>query len=116
VQKRFSRERDGNMQHRGVIEAQEWSAWLVQRESRGPGDLPNAMKRLEARYGIPSGVLRSLRYKNPEDILLSIYEKIRDAYLCELERQQRAAEHQAAIVRAAIEAAENVGRPQNPHP
>ena len=110
--KNSSQER-GDM-HRGVAEAREWSSWLVQRELRGNGDLPNAMRRIERRYGIPFGVLHSLRYRPPKDILLSLYEKIRDAYLVDLERQKNALIHEAALVRAAIRVSENVARPTDP--
>jgi hypothetical protein len=110
MRKTLSRERDG-MRQQGVIEASEWAGWLVQREARGPGDLPNAMRRLETRYGIPSGVLKALRYKQPEDILHSVYITIRTAYLSELERQTNALCHEAELVRATIRAAENVGCP-----
>lgn len=44
---------------------------LVQREARGPGDLENAMRRIEARYGVPYATLWSLRYRKPKDIMAS---------------------------------------------
>jgi hypothetical protein len=48
--------------------AADWARILVQREARGPGDMPNAMDRLEHRYGLPSGLLWKLRYRRPKDI------------------------------------------------
>ncbi len=35
--------------------ARSWANELLRRESRGPGDMENAMRRLETRYGIPYG-------------------------------------------------------------
>jgi hypothetical protein len=106
MREKFSRERDG--MHEGVVEAKNWATWLVQRETRGPGDLPNAMRRLESRYGIPPGVFKALRYKQPEDILHSVYVSIRSAYLAELERTERAARHEANLVRAAIQTCSDI--------
>lgn len=105
MRKNLSRERDS--MHAGVIEAKSWAKWLVQHETRGPGDMPNAMRRLENRYDIPPGVLKSLRYKSPDDILHSVYVSLRSAYLAELERTERAARHEASLVKAAIQACEN---------
>lgn len=42
------------------------AAKLVMREARGPGDYANAMRRIEARYGIPYWTLWALRYKLPK--------------------------------------------------
>ena len=36
----------------GIADAQAWANKLLQRESRGPGDMENALRRLEARYGV----------------------------------------------------------------
>lgn len=104
--KKFSRGLD--RMHQGVIEAKEWAEWLVRRELRGPGGLPGAMKRVERRHNLPPGVLRSLRYRNPDDILHSVYVSIRDAYLAEHERQQRALNHEANLVKASIRAASDI--------
>jgi hypothetical protein len=108
MSEKFSRERDGMSE--GVIQAREWASWLVQRETRGPGDMPNAMRRLESRYGISPGVLKALRYKQANDILYSVYVSVRDAYLAELERTERAARHEAELVRAAIQACSDITR------
>lgn len=83
-----------------VEEASAKASWLVQREARGPGDLPNAMKRLEARYGIPYSTLVSLRYRRPKDILISVYVRISEAHRAECERQKRLLEHEASVSRA----------------
>lgn len=83
-----------------VEEASSKASWLVQREVRGPGDLPQAMHRIEARYGIPYATLLALRYRKPRDILISVYVRICEAHRAECERQKRLIEHEAAIASA----------------
>jgi len=95
-----------------VAEAREWAKVLVHREMNGPGDLPNAMRRVERRHGIPYSMLYSLRYRPPKDMLISAYLRLREAYLAECERQEKLLRHEreiastktlaaAALVRAA---------------
>lgn len=83
-----------------VSEARDWAKWLVQRESRGPGDLENAMRRIEARYGIPFSTLWSLRYRPPKDIFVSTFERLHAAYVAENERHQRLLKHEQEITKA----------------
>jgi hypothetical protein len=73
---------------------------MVQREARGPGDTDNAMRRIETRYGVPYGVLWSLRYRKPKDILASAFLTLSNAYEAECERQRRAIDHDLAIAKA----------------
>lgn len=84
-----------------IAEAQEWANTLIRRESRGPGDLPNAMRRLEARYGIPWRTFWSLRYRPPEDILTGIYFRLHQAFQLECQRQKRLIEHEIKMAEAA---------------
>ena len=93
-----------------VCEARGWANALVQRESRGPGDTENAMRRLEARYGVPFSTLWILRYRPPKDIYVGVYERLKAAYLAETEKQIKALQHDAELVRAATQAAENNAR------
>lgn len=81
----------------GVGEAQIWARELVRREMRGPGDVGNAMRRLGQRYGIEYSVLYSLRYRPPKDIVVSVYERLRAAYLAECDRQERLLRHERKI-------------------
>lgn len=92
-----------------VQEAQKWANALVLRESRGPGDLPNAMDRLERRYGVSRGLLWALRYRPPRDILMGAYLSIRAAYLADCERQKRLLEHEIAITKATLGDTAEVG-------
>ena len=82
-----------------VSEAQAWANELVRRESRGPGDLENAMRRLDARYGIPWRIFWSLRYRPPSDVLHGIYMRLRAAYQAECDRQTRLLKHEIEITK-----------------
>ena len=83
-----------------VAHARDWASKLIQRESRGPGDIENAMRRLEARYGIPWRTFWALRYRPPTDIFVSVYERLGAAYLNECERQERILRHELEITKA----------------
>ena len=83
-----------------VLNAREWATDLVRRETRGPGDTENAMRRLETRYGIPWRTFWTLRYRPPTDLLVSVYEKIGAAYQAECERQERLLRHEIEVTRA----------------
>lgn len=72
---------------------------LVTRESRGPGDLENAMHRLEARYGIPWRTFWALRYRKPSDVFVSVFERLNAAYLAEQERQTRLLRHEIELTK-----------------
>lgn len=84
----------------GVAEARLWANELVRRESRGAGDTENAMRRLEARYGIEWRTFWKLRYRPPSDVMVGVYLKLRAAYQAECERQQRLFEHERKITEA----------------
>lgn len=85
-----------------VTEAQSWANKLVARESRGPGDMENAMRRLEARYGIPWRTFWSFKYRPPTDVFVRVYLQIRAAYLSECERQERLLRHEIEITKLRI--------------
>ena len=89
-----------NMSDVFVSNAREWANDLIRRESRGPGDFDNAMRRLEARYGIPATTFFRLRHGRIKEIYASTYVKIQSAYLAECERQTRILKQQAEIARA----------------
>lgn len=83
-----------------VASARDWANALVRRESRGSGDTENAMRRLEARYGIPWRTFWSLRYRPPSDVLTSVFFRLKAAYEAECERQMRLIKHELEITRA----------------
>jgi hypothetical protein len=80
--------------------AKGWASDLIRREARGPGDLDNAMRRLEARYGVPYSTWWSLRYRPPKDMLVTVFDRLRDAYRAECERQIKRLEHDITITKA----------------
>lgn len=84
-----------------VDQAASWANAIVLRECRGPGDLPNAMDRIARRYGVPKGVLWSLRYRKPSDISASAYLKLRLAHHAEIERHARRLEREDVLARLA---------------
>lgn len=89
-----------NMSDVFVSNAREWANDLIRRESRGPGDFDNAMRRLEARYGIPATTFFRLRHGRIKEIYASTYVKIQSAYLAECDRQVRIITQQAEIAKA----------------
>lgn len=83
-----------------VTNATEWANELVRRESRGPGDYENAMRRLESRYGIPWQTFWRLRHGRLKDVYVSIYVRLQAAYQAECERQMRLLAHEITIAKA----------------
>ena len=84
-----------------VDEASAWAEKLVLRESRGPGDLNNAMRRISKRHGVPYAALWRLRYRRPKDVMASIYFALQGAYEVERSRQLKALQHEIDIEKAA---------------
>lgn len=76
-----------------VSHAQEMARELVLREARGPGDLDNAMRRIETRYGIGYSALWALRYRPPKDIGMRLFGRLKAAWEAERQRQLRQLEH-----------------------
>lgn len=77
--------------------AQRWAKWMVQKETKGPGDTENAMRRLANRYGLTYSFLWSLRYRAPKDLLVSQFEKLGNAYEAERQRQLQLLEKERAL-------------------
>lgn len=89
-----------NMSDVFVSNARDWANALIQRESRGPGDLDNSMRRLEARYGISANTFWRLRHGRVKEIYASTYTRLQAAYLAECDRQVRIIKQQAEIAKA----------------
>lgn len=83
----------------GVTDARTWANELIRRESRGPGDMENAMRRLENRYGVPWRVFWKLRYRPPSDIMAGVYFQLKEAYERECTRQRGLLQHEIEITR-----------------
>lgn len=65
-----------------------WADRLVKFESRGPGDLDGAMRRVARRHGLNYTLFWKLRYRRPKDVMASAFFTLRDAYRAECARQQ----------------------------
>src|SRR6266849_7164638 len=72
-----------------VDEAQGIAKWLTRREASGPGDMENAWRRLEVRYGLPWRMFWALRYRPPRIIDSVLFERLRAAYKAVCERQMK---------------------------
>jgi hypothetical protein len=70
-----------------VEAATEYVRTMVQRESHGPGDIDNAMRRIEAKYGLPFWSMWHLRKGKAKTIEASLLARIRGAYLDMCQRQ-----------------------------
>lgn len=91
----------GNLNPMSVEAATEYVRTMVQRESRGPGDLDNAMNRIEARYGLPFWTLWHLRKGRAKGIEASMLARIRAAYLDMCHRQASNLLHEIEVEAAA---------------
>lgn len=71
---------------RAVEEAQKMVRLMINRESRGPGDRVNAMRRLSQRHKLSFNLFWSLSYRPPGDLMCSVFDKLKGAYEDELRR------------------------------
>lgn len=83
-----------------VDQAASWAKRLTHSEARGPGDMENAWRRLEHRYGVPWRAFWSLRYRRPNEIAASIYLRLQAAYVAEGERLIRRIRHDIEVTKA----------------
>ena len=95
--------RDGKMDSEAVFvsEASQLARQLTRSEARGPGDMENAWRRLEARYGVPWRAFWALRYRTPNAVTAGILNGLRSAWAAERERQIRRLTHELECTRAA---------------
>lgn len=91
-----------------VADARKWADFLVMKEYQGPGQMERAMERASQKTGINRSTFWSLRYRPPTDILVSVYERLRQAYEAECARQTRLYEAERALARRRNEVAENI--------
>lgn len=84
-----------------VDAATDYVRTMVQRESRGPGDIDNAMSRLEQRYGLPFWSLWYLRKGKAKTVEASLLARIRAAYLDMCHRQASNLLHEIEVEAAA---------------
>lgn len=84
-----------------VIEAQRWAGALIEREHRGPCDtIDAAMWRAEQKWGIERSTFWALRYRPPRELFVSVYMRLRQAYVSECERQEARLQHELMLAKA----------------
>lgn len=74
---------------------------MVRRESRGPGDMDNAMRRIGAKYGLSFWSLWHLRKGRAKTVDASLFARIKGAYLDMCHRQAAGLLHEIEIEAAA---------------
>lgn len=78
--------------------AREWARLMINRESRGPGDRTNAMRRIAKRNGLSFNLLWSLIYRPPSDMFCGVFDKLEKAYENELRRTADLLEHERKTI------------------
>ena len=91
-----------------VSDARKWAEELVMREYRGPGHMERAMDIASRKTGIDRNVFWQLRYRKPNDILASVYFRLKQAYESECFRQERLLEHEISMRKATEYAVDQV--------
>lgn len=81
--------------------AADYARQIVELEARGPGDVEDALFRLERHYGIGANQLNHLRSRRAKSCDVSLYARIRMAYLDLCERKANALLHKVQLERAA---------------
>jgi hypothetical protein len=80
--------------------ASDYARQLVEMEARGPGDTEGAMFRLEQRYGIGTNQLLHLRAGRAKSCDVSLFARLRMAYLDLCASKVRTLQHKIAIEEA----------------
>lgn len=82
------------------VTASDYARRLVERESKGHGDVDAAMHRLEQRYGIGRWTLAHLRGGRAKTCDYTLFQRLRAAYLDLCESQVRRLQHEIEIEKA----------------
>lgn len=82
--------------------AADYANRMIERETRGPGDTEEAMRRIEAKTGVGYWTLWGLRYRRRDlkTIAADQFARIRSAYLATCERQLTALQNELAAEQA----------------
>jgi hypothetical protein len=83
-----------------VDHAAEMNRDLVNRECRGPGDLENAMRRVEQKWGVPVSIQWALRYRKPKSIAADVFARIAFGWEASREQQLKRLQHEQSITEA----------------
>jgi len=73
---------------------------MIERESRGWGDVGPAMDRLQSRYGLSRWTLNHLRTRRAKTVDAGTFQRIRSAYLDLCERQIANLKHELDVERS----------------
>jgi hypothetical protein len=81
--------------------AADYASRLIAQETHAlGGDTDEAMRRVEAKYGVGYWTLWGLRYKRPKAVSADLFTRLRGAYLAACERQLANLQHEIAVERA----------------
>jgi hypothetical protein len=80
--------------------ASEYVRTMIHRESTGPGDCERAMRKIEAKTGIGYWTLDHLRKRKAKTIDVSLFARVRAAYLDLCERQVSRLQEELKIEKA----------------
>lgn len=88
-----NRARENKMSVAHINDAKEMASFLLAREHRGPGDtIEAAAHRIQTKFGVPTSVLMRLRHRGVNDMLLSNFMMLANAYRVACERLDNAYE------------------------
>lgn len=90
----------GDSEPMSALVASEYVRTMIHRESTGPGDCERAMQKIEAKYGIGYWTLDHLRKRKAKTIEVSVFARIRAAYLDLCERQVARLQQELEIEKA----------------
>lgn len=90
--------------------AQKWVREMINRESRGPGDRVNAMRRISERNRLSYNLLWSLLYRPPNDLMVSVYERLGAVYENELRRAVTALDQERKLYESKCRISKNLVR------
>jgi hypothetical protein len=80
--------------------ATEYVRRMVQQESRGPGDTSSAMARIEQKFGIGYWTFDHLRKGDAKTCDVTLFARIRAAYVAMCERQITRLQHEIQMAKA----------------
>ena len=92
--------KSGNLTPMSVVDASTYAREMVRLEASRVGNADVAMSRLEAKYGISRWQLDHLRKNKAKTCDVSLYARIRAAYIDLCERQVTKLQHEISIEKA----------------
>jgi hypothetical protein len=81
-----------------IEDAKGMAGYLLAKEHRGPGDtIEAAASRNEVKHGVPANLLLRLRHREINDMLLSNFAVLANAYMAVKTKVDRAYEHEKSL-------------------